>query len=233
LKMVRPATGLGRLEEGGLHGCCHHPAALTTTRPFSRKGPIMAGQDLTARSPDRLCACGCGQPVRSPKPGARYRRGHSAKRQFGSPEQRFWARVVKTEGCWTWTGKPRITFGYGELYVGNGKASAHRYSWLLHNGPIPPGLHVLHRCDNPRCVNPTHLFLGTPADNSADMVSKDRQARGERSGNAKLTADQAREIWRRRSTGEPLRSIAADYGVSPDLVCKIARGKLWKHLGKE
>ena len=91
-------------------------------------------------------------------------------------EQRFWAQVRKGRGCWTWVGNLAAK-GYGKIRTaGRGSAwlYAHRASWQLHNGPIPNGLCVLHRCDNPPCVNPEHLWLGTWADNNRDMALKGR-----------------------------------------------------------
>lgn len=103
---------------------------------------------------------------------------HACKAQAQSIplETRFWQRVEKTDGCWRWTG-PLHAFGYGLIWRGGNNVGAHRISWEIHVGPIPDGLFVLHRCDNPPCVRPDHLFLGTQADNIHDMVAKGRNYR--------------------------------------------------------
>ena len=98
------------------------------------------------------------------------------------PVKRFWSKVEKTDGCWKWSGC-KDPNGYGRHAVEHSKQMlAHRYSYVLHVGPIPPGVCVLHRCDNPECTNPVHLFLGTQSDNQADKVAKGRQAAGKRNG---------------------------------------------------
>ena len=90
-----------------------------------------------------------------------------------SLKERFWEKVDKTGNCWIWTAAC-MTNGYGQIWDGSKDRGAHRISWILHNGPIPNNLHVLHKCDNPPCVRPDHLFLGTPIDNMLDAKAKGR-----------------------------------------------------------
>lgn len=147
-----------------------------------------------------------------------------------SIQERFWAKVDKSagpDGCWLWTAG-RLNGGYGSFIC----KLVHRISWTLANGDIPKGLCVLHRCDVRSCVNPAHLFLGTHADNTADMIRKGRWVvppvkRGEANGSSKLTSAQVRAI---RCDKRVDRIIALDYGVSGVLIASIQRGTAWKHL---
>lgn len=129
--------------------------------------------------------------------------------------------------CWEWTGA--LSRGYGSFSTGSRHTElAHRLSYRAFRGEIPQGACVLHRCDNRRCVNPTHLFLGTYLDNNRDMITKQRdRCIGERNTNAKLTRDQVDEIRLRIASGESHRSIAAGYGIRKDAVSKIATGRTW------
>lgn len=95
-----------------------------------------------------------------------------------SMEERFWAKVNKTDGCWEWTAG-FFGCGYPAIGIATSKlVSAHRYSWELHNGPIPDGAFVLHKCDNPKCVRPDHLQIGDQAENMRQMVSRGRARNG-------------------------------------------------------
>ena len=121
----------------------------------------------------------------------------------GSAERRFWSKVNKDGPapahaphlgpCWLWTDAPKRRSGYGRLLVAGRVLPAHRIAWRLHRGPIPEGLGVLHRCDTPLCVNPSHLFLGTNADNTHDAQAKGRLAAGDR------------HLWRRQPERHPMR----------------------------
>jgi hypothetical protein len=144
---------------------------------------------------------------------------------------RFWAKVDRLDaaGCWEWTAR-RHRQGYGEIMIGRRKTKAHRVSWTIARGPIPDGVCVLHRCDNPACCNPDHLFLGTQADNIHDMVRKGRQGTGNRSGarpNCKLTPEIAAAIRKEWSERPTQKTLAQRYGVSQGAVSLVVRKKTW------
>jgi hypothetical protein len=143
-----------------------------------------------------------------------------------TPEQRFWAYVDVSGDCWEWQGA-RGSKGYGAFQLRTRQETAHRVAWRLHFGPIPEGLFVCHSCDNPPCVNPAHLFLGTPADNAADREVKGRRKSlvGERHQNAKLTWADVCEVRRLYADGLLQRQIAERFGVTQPLVSMILSGR--------
>lgn len=154
-----------------------------------------------------------------------------AERQIALPShtplERFqrYGYDVTPDGCWRWRGKLDPHTGYGSINTG-GRISenAHRLSYRLFVGPIAPGLHVCHRCDNRACVNPDHLFLGTHQDNMADMVAKGRSNANERNPMAKVTDDQVREIRAARARGVPGIELARQYGIARNHVYALANG---------
>jgi len=133
-------------------------------------------------------------------------------------------------GCWLWKGG-LYPAGYGRLLIGaNRTRHAHRVSWILFQGEIPTGYLVCHKCDIRNCVNPDHLFLGTPAENTRDMVQKNRHHFGEKHYRAKLTASQVSEIRKLFTSGTPPKELAAAFGVTTRHIKNIGRGNTWKCL---
>lgn len=148
------------------------------------------------------------------------------------PEVRLWAKVDKSGDCWVWTG--HRTRGYGKLTVKKGVyITVHRLSWEITNGPIPPGMCVLHKCDNRVCVRPDHLFLGTKAQNNRDRTAKARQAWGERHGMHKLTLDDVEEVRRMYSAGVHKAVIASRFGVVRGTIGHILKGTTWNRPQKQ
>jgi hypothetical protein len=158
-------------------------------------------------------------------------------RKFGSTDdprlswqERFWAKVQKGPECWVWTACTDRR-GYGMLQNAPIRA-AHRLSYLLTYGD-PGSHHVLHRCDNPPCVNPAHLFLGDDADNHADMASKRRSTWGEKNHHAKLQAADVLAIRAQLRAGRRQREIAEEFGVSRATISDIGARRSWYHLPDE
>lgn len=186
---------------------------------------------------------GCGHEVRARGYCARHyavwrRHGDPTKAKYRvgiSIAERFTQYVKQGAGCWEWQGY-RDPSGYGRLNIRQPNKTyvpklAHRISWELFRGPLTAEQHVCHKCDNPCCVNPEHLFVGDPAANCADKIEKGRMrygvSRGEKHGRAKLTEAQIREI---RASPGPSRIIAEKYGVSGRQVRDIRAGRVWRHV---
>lgn len=152
--------------------------------------------------------------------------------------ERFWPKVQRTgdDECWPWIGKARTSFGYGMIGLGSrseGIDRAHRVAWTLTFGPIPDDLHVLHRCDNPPCCNPKHLFLGTNRDNVDDKVAKGRAGApiGEENGKSKLTREKVIEIRRLHAVeGLGYKRIAKRIGVHADTIRAVLNGRTWRNV---
>lgn len=148
-------------------------------------------------------------------------------------ESRFWPYLrIADNGCWEWM-RGRDQDGYGNLRWGK-EQRTNRIAWLLVYGAIPKDKQVLHRCDNPPCCNPLHLFLGTDADNKEDMWAKGRGCgpRGELSAWAKLTEAQVQEIRRLHQAGVVQRRIAEQFGVGFKAISKIVLRQRWTHVNQ-
>lgn len=148
---------------------------------------------------------------------------------------RFALKVAKgsPDACWPWLGKPDAE-GYGVIWdeVSRKTKKAHRVAWELENGPIPDGMDILHRCDNPPCCNPKHLYPGTHLDNMRDREERGRTnpPRGEAVHGARLTEASVRDIRERLARGERYAAVAATLGIDRATVNDIRRGRTWKHV---
>jgi hypothetical protein len=143
-------------------------------------------------------------------------------------EDRFWEKVAIGYGgeCWQWVGA--MSDGYGQLLSGGKLDWAHRLSWKFHCGDVSDDICVCHRCDNRGCVNPTHLFLATNAENSADMVQKGRSAKGEQNGGG--TKLRVADIPRIRESHLPAGELARMFNITRQIIWKIRKGYAWKHV---
>lgn len=171
-----------------------------------------------------LCGCGCGGSAPIAKRTVRDRgwiKGQPVKFiRHHAPKADFWSLVTKGDGCWEWQGQRNRGAGrdYGRFFLNGRNRLAHRVSWALANGPIPVGVEIRHKCDNPPCVRPDHLELGTHLENMHDRTLRGRQnpAAGERNRGA------------RHASGETGAAIARSVGVSQTMVSYIVTGRNWR-----
>lgn len=186
---------------------------------------------IPAANPTFMLSCQeCGRPFGAAREETRFCSQRCANISRSLPAtERFWRKVARLgpDECWVYSKASAV---HAKFWNGTALVKAHRFSWELHNGPIPAGLSVCHRCDNPPCVNPAHLFLGTHAENMADRNAKGRQARGDRSPVSKLTTDDVREIKRAIANRENQTALARRFGVSHVQISHIRHGKTWAHV---
>ena len=199
---------------------------------------ILPAQDTARQSPNwrrnknprtdqaHLCST-CGTPFYPRIDQLRRGGGRYCSRPCmgGRMSDRLWERVDRSGGpnaCWPWLGR-KDQDGYGR----HSRKPAHRVAWELTNGPVPAGICVCHSCDNRICCNPSHGFLGTSQDNNRDRNKKERQARGEAIGLAKLTASDVVAI---RTDRRSVALIAKSYGVCKQTIANVRSGLTWKHV---
>lgn len=138
---------------------------------------------------------------------------------------RFWNKVSRTDGCWEWTAY-KTQGGYGQFSFRDKMIICPRFVWIITHGDIPPGIWVLHKCDNPACVRPGHLFLGTCLDNNRDRANKGRSATGIKAGRAKLTDDDIDEIIKTPTYRGHGTYLANKFGITKDYVSRLRHGRV-------
>lgn len=167
-------------------------------------------------------SCGC---LKAENSAIRMREMRHQK--CGTLEERFFSRFkVLENGCWQWIAHADKD-GYGVMPSNGKNIRAHRYSYEYHVGPIPDGMSICHKCDNPGCVNPEHFFVGSAKDNAQDALAKQRNFVGEKNSRSKLTQEQVKFI---RSSNIRSQELASMFNVNKSTINNIRRGATWGHL---
>ena len=184
----------------------------------------------------RFCGskCRADHQVRHGNPNATIearlaKKGRTARQHFTERFDRCVDKSAGSDGCWLWIGV-RAPNGYGQFWLRDRQIGAHRYALISTGTVVPPGKMVLHSCDNPPCVNPAHLRVGTGKDNAQDRVLRGRQAVGEKTGRAKLNPASVREIRRIYATGARQVDLAQQFGVSQTVISAVVRNETWAHV---
>lgn len=195
------------------------------------------------------CECGCGEltpfvTATDARRGIvkgqhrRFVQGHQTRVRMPRPiAERFWEKVDKRgpNECWPWKAAKGPS-GHGQFRIGSKKDSsmrsvpAARVAYELTYGPMEEGLEACHKCDNPPCCNPSHIFPGTHKENMEDMANKGRSSQGERDSQAKLTADQVRQIRQLCAEGMTQENVGKHFGITQGAVWLIVTRKRWKHI---
>jgi hypothetical protein len=185
----------------------------------------------------RTCAS-CGKPFRTYPSRVGDGKGrccsvvcHGSGRRADITE-RFWSKVDTSAECWIWTAAKRRD-GYGMFQSETARNEvAHRVAWRLTHGPIPDGMCICHHCDNPPCVRPDHLFLGTVADNNRDKTEKGRQSAGEKNAAARIGRAEALKIVEQRRLGATSAALSGEFGLCISQIRNIVRGNNWKMVAR-
>lgn len=192
--------------------------------------------------PYGMCQCGCGQvaPLAGRSRGRggwlkghpkRFINGHNTMLPTLADAFNVYFIAGDPNSCWEWNGT-RNDRGYGKLYYRNRQYRAHRVSYELHHGSIPDGVDICHKCDNPPCVNPNHLFVGTRQVNVNDMVAKGRDLHGERAHHAKLREQDIIEIRALCAAGIPQKEVAERFGVIRRTISFVVSRQTWRHVNE-
>lgn len=185
----------------------------------------------TWESTGKYCSAKCSASPKRSRPKKFEWKKATEEQKLNRITEAFEKSVIKREGCWEWLGN-KYPNGYGKFpcIINKVRPSAHRISWMIHNGIIPPDKIVCHTCDNRSCTNPQHLFLGTQVDNMRDMYEKNRGMIGQTHVNSKLTKANVIIIKQLLKNGRSHKEIANQFNVCRGTISSINSGKTWSHV---